>query len=199
MKDILNYLRSLRGNFSGKDYELLVALTARKIYERNYATGELKIGLIIEDRFQSLFAKPDAISLGDIGMIIGKYGKEKSLTDIVLGNEKTSNPIQLQIKIYGIGAQKNGGTEKLAELLNKHKIDSATNEVLIIQMEDMRGFIDVEELLKKVDMETFPYKEVITIHHSKPDMMTHYVRLKPLNKENKFSYSSFTQDQVINL
>jgi hypothetical protein len=128
-----------------------------------------------------------------------KHVKQDTLTDIVLGNENINQPIQLQIKVYGLGHQESGGTTELVKLLNRHRFDDANNEVLIIFLDDLRGFIDVDSLLGSVDMVKFPYREVITIHHSKPDMLTHCVRLKPPSLGGGFGYVSFSQEEVITL
>lgn len=202
-KDLRNYLRSLKGVFRTQDYEILIVLTIRKAYEDKFLNGEeMLIGFQLKPGAEIDLPKNGVVSTNEVGQTISKYSLVSTLTDTAIGKLKNgmiaSNPIRLQIKRYGLGKQAQGGTEELINLLLRHKTDAASDERLILYLEENRGNFDIDELMRRVDMTTFPYKEVITVHYTKPDMTMHFIQLKS-SQSGKYGYKSFTQEEIITL
>jgi len=133
---LVEYLKSLKGSFGGKDYEILIALTVRKAYLKIYKdkfvdVKNLRIGFPLKDSFEKELPKNRVINYADIGKFIKKISEEDTLTDIVIGEElKGRMPRRLfvfQLKRFGLGKEKGGGTKELISFLKKYRKDSVTN------------------------------------------------------------------------
>jgi len=182
--------------------EILIALTARKIFEPILSQkGELLFGFPIKANKINL-DKKNKIPIKDIGNFLSKYGEIDTLTDIIISYRNfkgiSSNQIKLQIKHFGYGKTKNGGTEAIIKLFEKCYFDAASDEKLIIFLEEERGYIDFQEIRKKVNFERISYPQIITMHYTKLDMLMHYVCLKPELNGN-FLYNSFSREEVITI
>jgi hypothetical protein len=203
-KELFLYLKGKKSVYSKQDNEILIALTARKAYEDKIANDEeMTIGFVLRSQLKKEFDEiKDTITTDKIGEILSKFGEQSTLTDVAIGKKKNGiqigNPIEIQIKRYGLGREENGGTTELIKILKKHIFDAADKERLFIYLEKTRGILDVKEIIKHVDMDKFPYKEVVTMHYTEPDMHMHYIRLKP-KQGSDYGYKVFTQEEVIGI
>ncbi len=188
-RKLYEYLKTKK--YFGKiENEILAVLTFLKIY-RDERPGEYLIYFKPNKKYFEI----DKLVSFDV--FFECLLNEDSPIDVSLirkeGKEKVGvKPIQL--KRFGLGKEKGGGTETFLSFLEKYRNVSGKNVSLVIVLEEIKKLKPqtVTEWLNKND---FPFPEVVLIHPSKNEECDFY-QLKPSSNAT-FQKKTFTRKEII--
>lgn len=166
---LIKYLRSRKINLKSKDYEIIVSILLKKLYEDKLNFGKCVIGFVLKDKNANDFPEHGLFSVLELEDVLSskKVFEEDSDVDVVIskrnGNLIDEKGVAYQLKRFGLGKEVNGGTEEFINFLNKYKSYSKTDVRLMILMEPNSNEIDTRTVVDWLKNNNYPFKGVETV------------------------------------
>lgn len=156
-------------NLKSKDYELVVALLLRELYEKRLEFKDAIVGLPLRDDHAKDFPNHDFFEVSELERILERKEvfDEDSDVDVVIGRKIDgkidTQAAPYQLKRFGLGKEAGGGTRELIDFLKKYEKYSPTKTRLMILIEVGTKTLETKELVDWLKDAKYPFKEVIIV------------------------------------
>lgn len=191
-----SYLKSKKV-WNKLENEIAIALISLNAYKKFYQ-GDYLLYFPHKRNAEKLLKGNLILSSESFGVFLEKVIDTDNLTDVILvrKNRRLKKPrlIPLQIKRFGLGKERGGGSKELIEYLIKTSLKYPKNENRLIILRENVKNLKPQEIVNWLNNNEFPFEEVILLHQNANLDMECY-QLKP--NKGTFSLAILTKEILI--